>query len=402
VIEEQFKVSESKVMDIDLYDFTAILEDNWDLPPNAPIDVSLSSNNFKRNIVLYPEEVKPGRFLFKNLYPGEYDFEVNYKEYSFVKPINISNSEQKNVTMEFSALFNLTAIVLDTRGNPINDANVKLLREGQEVQASTNDGGRAKFSVPPGSYYIDMFIDGETIASRKISVPYDKTYSIVTKSEPILPYIVIIIILASLIFMGYYSYKKRQRIFFLRILVVSLAIIALVTPWWELTGSNSNTLSTSTDLYIMPTEMITLTLNENITAGDVLPLDKEFTNVTDYLPLIIILGILFFTGGMILDKFKNRKFSFFVYLAATVILFVSAIIFIVAMSELTSIGVGSVLGSGNIDIDIPGENMIESISCSWGFNLGLYLILGSSIISGFLILLNIREFVFKKKRSKET
>ena len=359
-------------MDIDLYDFTAVLKDDWDLPPNAPIDISLSSMNFKRNVVLYPEEVRPGQYLFKNLYPGDYDFEVNYKEYSLVRPLSLTGIEPKNITMEFSALFNLTAIVLDTRGNPINGVNVKLLREGQEVQGSTNDKGTARFLVPPGDYYIDMYMDEETIASRKISVPYERTYSIVTKSEPMLPYIVIAIILLFLIFIGLYSYKKRQKLFFLKILVVCLAIIALVTPWWELSGSNSNALSTSTELYIMPTEMITLTLKDKITAGDVLPLDSEFTSVTDYLPMIIIVGILCFMGGIVLDQFKKRKISFFVYLASTIILFTSAIVFIVAMSELTSIGVGSVLGRGNIEIDIPGEDMIESISCSWGFNLGLY------------------------------
>jgi hypothetical protein len=152
----------------------------------------------------------------------------------------------------------------------------------------------------------------------------------------------------------------------------------------------------------MPTEMITLTLKDNITAGDVLPLDKGFTSVTDYLPAIIIVGILCFIGGIALEKLNKRKFSFIVYFSGTAILFAAAIIFIVAMSELTSIGVGSVLGSGKIEIDIPGENMIELISCSWGFTLGLYLIFASSIISGLLILLNLKEIIFKKKRSKET
>ena len=84
------------------------------------------------------------------------------------------------------------------------------------------------------------------------------------------------------------------------------------------------------------------------------------------------------------------------------ILFSASLVFIVAMSELTNIVVGSVLGSGNIEIDIPGEDMTEYISCSWGFNLGLYLIIASSIISGLLFLLNLRKMIFKKNRSKET
>jgi len=402
VVEETVQVSETKNIDIDLYDFTAELNDDWDLPPNAPLDITLSSKNFKRNVVLYPDKIRPGQYIFKNLYPGDYDLEVNYKEYSIMKPLSITSSEQKNITMDFSALFNLTAIVLDTRGNPINGADVKLLRDGQEVQVTTNNEGKARFSVPPGEYYIDMYNNQDIIASRKISVPFEKTYSIVTKIEPVLPYIVIATILLFLFFFGLYSYKRRQILFFIKILVVCLAIIALVTPWWELSGANSDSFSTTTELYIMPTEMITLTLKDNITAGDILPLDKEFTSVTDYLPSIIILGILCFIGGIVLEKLKKRKFSFIVYLAATVILFAASVVFIVATSELTNIVVGSVLGSGNIEIDIPGEEMTEDISCSWGFNLGLYLIITSSIISGLLFMLNLKMMIFKKNRSKET
>ena len=65
--------------------------------------------------------------------------------------------------MEFSALFNLTTFVLDTRGNPINGANVILIREDQEIKGTTNDKGKVKFTIPPGNYYIDMFIDDEEI-----------------------------------------------------------------------------------------------------------------------------------------------------------------------------------------------------------------------------------------------
>jgi hypothetical protein len=403
-IEELLQISETKNIDIDLYDLSIILTDKWDLPPDASLDISLRSSDFKRNVVLSANKVEPGVYLISNLYPGNYNLEVHYKEFSIEKQIEILSGEDKNITMEFSALFNLTTIVLDTRGNPINGANVILIRKNQEIKGTTNDKGKVRFTIPPGDYYIDMFIDDEEIASRKLSVPYEKTYSIVTKSDPILPYIVIIIIVISLIFIAVYSYKKRLPLFFLKILAISLAIIALITPWWELSNCNSDSLvSTSTDLYIMPTEMITLTSNVNVTAGDIQPLNKDFTSVTDHLPTLIIIGILLFIGSIILDRFKKKKLSFLVIIATAAILFASTMVFIIAMSEFTSVGVGSVLGNGKIEVDIPGENIIEKIHCSWGFTLGFYLIFASLIISAILFLLNLRKnlsriksFLFKR------
>ena len=186
-IEELLQIPEIDNLDINLLDFSAILKDKWDLPPNAPVDITLTSTNFKRNPLLYPEEVRPGEYLFSNLYAGTYIFDVHYKDYTLEKIIEILSNEDKIVTMEFSALFNLTTTALDTRGNPINGVDVKLLRNGQEIKKITNENGKVKFSIPPGNYFIDMYLDGESIASRKINLLSEKSYSIVTKSDPILP-----------------------------------------------------------------------------------------------------------------------------------------------------------------------------------------------------------------------
>ncbi len=402
-IEELIQIPDIDNLDINLLDFSAILKDKWDLPPNAPLDISLTSTNFKRNPLLYPEEVKPGEYLFSNLYPGNYIFNVHYKDYTIEKLIEILGNEDKIVTMEFSALFNLTTIALDTRGNPINGADVKLIRNGQEIKKITNDNGRVTFSIPPGNYFVDMYLDGESIASRKVNVLSEKSYSIVTNSDPNLPLIIIITIIICLIFVGIYSYKKSDNVFFLKIIAVSLAIIALISPWWGLSGSNSNSFfETSTELFIMPTDMITLTSYENVTAGDVLSLEEEFKSVIDYLPILIVIGIFVLIVSIIFDRFKGQIATFVLNFATAAILFATAIIFIFAIADFTSVGVGSVIGSGNIYIGIPGENMIKSISCSWNFNLGFYLILISAIILGILFLLNLRKMLINKDRGKKS
>ena len=67
------------------------------------------------------------RGLSYNLVDGKTS--ITAKKEPIDKQIQILGGEDKNITMEFSALFNLTTIVLDTRGNPINGANVILIRE---------------------------------------------------------------------------------------------------------------------------------------------------------------------------------------------------------------------------------------------------------------------------------
>jgi hypothetical protein len=63
------------------------------------------------------------------------------------------------------------------------------------------------------------------------------------------------------------------------------------------------------------------------------------------------------------------------------------------MSEIASVGVGGLLGSGNLDITIPGEGTYESVFCSWGPSIGLYLYVLSAIITLFVVVQIIRKML---------
>ena len=56
-------------------------------------------------------------------------------------------------------------------------------------------------------------------------------------------------------------------------------------------------------------------------------------------------------------------------------------VFLIAMSAVTNAGVGSISGTGDLSISIPGELKQISMNCSWGFSIGFYL----SIISLILV-----------------
>ena len=65
-------------------------------------------------------------------------------------------------------------------------------------------------------------------------------------------------------------------------------------------------------------------------------------------------------------------------------LLISIILFFVAMSEVTKVGVGTLSGMGELAITIPGSNAISNINCNWGLGIGLYLII-LSILTNLVI-----------------
>ncbi len=67
-------------------------------------------------------------------------------------------------------------------------------------------------------------------------------------------------------------------------------------------------------------------------------------------------------------------------LLSIVILVVSLIVFFYAFSQLTQVGVGSFMGSGDLDVTLPGEVEQNTLSCSWGPGIGFYLLIPSLIL----------------------
>jgi hypothetical protein len=61
------------------------------------------------------------------------------------------------------------------------------------------------------------------------------------------------------------------------------------------------------------------------------------------------------------------------------------------LPTLTNSAAGSIFGNGDLEISIPGENMYETLSCSWGLSIGFYLLLISIGILIIAIVLDIKK-----------
>jgi hypothetical protein len=390
-----FSIKDDTVFNITLQDIIINITDTWNSSPGAIIDVTLKSLDFSKNSLLTANILTDGKYLFTNLYPGKYLLGVNYKTFNLEKIIEIPNSNNIYV---FPAEFYLNQTIFDSRGNILNNVEIKLERDGKEIVATTNEDGKTSMLLPPGVYDLKIFNDNSLIAERKITFSEDINLEIVTIMEPAYPVIIFVLTVIFSFSAGIISYKKKNISFFLKILVILLIFNAIFTQWWTLDGSSTDPhLETSTKLYLIPVEMVSITSNTNVNVGEMSTLDEKFLSVTNILPLLLILGSILLVSTIFLEKIKKKKSSLLFLILSISILIVAAATFTFVMSEFGKVTTGSFYGSGNIGINVPGENIDQEMFCNWGPNIGFYLLNISIILSVVIFLMKI-GFLFSKKK----
>jgi hypothetical protein len=192
--------------------------------------------------------------------------------------------------------------------------------------------------------------------------------------------------LISLFFL-WFTDRKRSIII---LLILSLLIISLIMPWWEINGSTKNVEST-TQLYLIPSTMVTLYETEDSISGEPSYLPPEFE-----VGLFVI--IFFILSGssiiVLLDyaKGKNiikKQYQNLLTILPAILLIISSIGFLIALNELCAIGIGSIIGSGIIETGIPGKAGFYSLSSTWGPSIGFYLLLLTTMLYVLFILYDI-------------
>jgi hypothetical protein len=188
-------------------------------------------------------------------------------------------------------------------------------------------------------------------------------------------------------------WKKNIKVG-LKIFTIGIIILAIFQPWWILNGNDESTY-TSTSTYLVPSKIITTTSTQSIFGGEISLVPDEFTMVLELITLILFLTIILIISQIfIMNKF--RKINLILLILSTIFLLFSIILFYIAMSEVTNVGVGSFSGLGELSVSVPGLQDNVIINCEWGFGIGIYLIF-ISILSN--IVLNFKK-LFKIFRIK--
>lgn len=375
----------------DLFNLGVTIKDKWGLAPAVNINPKITSNEMLETESLSGEQIKDGVYSFVDLVPANYAISFRYKSFEFDDEISLTNN--KNVEFQLPAEYEINLDIKNSFGMDLTDkGKVVVSRSGKTISTNIGGNGKASFTVPPGDYKIDVIVNDKTVASQNVEIRGEKSLDIVAEKGSFLhsaiTYLGLIIILFSVILM---FWKKRYDIG-LKLIIIGLLIVALVSPWWVLNGDNGS-INTNTKTLLIPPKLVTQTSSGSIIGGQISQVPEEVTMVLTLLSILVILCcILIFAS--VFTKNRLKKTTKILSLLSFVILILAVLVFFYAMSQLTMIGVGNFMGSGNVDVTLPGLVESQSVASSWGPGIGFYL--------SIVVIIMLIVFFFLKRRFLDT
>jgi hypothetical protein len=358
------------------YKLNLELKDAWGFPPAIEVNPTITSSEMIEPIQLIADKIEDGKYQFTSLYPAKYTLSMNYKSFDVKEDVSIDKDKFFNLI--FPAEYELDLNVMNSYGNLLSNCKISLSRNGKIEERSINENGNVITSVPPGRYKITVYSRDEKIAQQEIDIREDKEIDIITSQESflnsIIIYLGIILAISSILFM----ILKKKVFTATKLFVIALLVIALVLPWWVLNGDDKTTFTTTKTL-LFPSKIVTLSSSPDILGGDISQVPPEVTMVLSLLSMLVAVSclIIFLT---LFIKNKSRKTTLSLLFFSFVLLIVTLSIFFYAMSQLTQVGVGSFIGSGDLEINLPGISESKILPCTWGPGIGFYFALIAVII----------------------
>lgn len=362
-------IQKKESFSIEHYKLNLKIKDIWGFVPAVEVNPTLGSSEMIEPVHISAEKIGEGEYLFTGLYPAKYTLNFGYKSFEVEKEVSIAKDE--SLDLKFPAEFELKFDVMNSYGYMLTEGEVSISRNGKSERGSIDEGGTAKISVPPGSYEITVYSEGEEIAKQEINVRGDKAIDILTSQEnflhTIVVYLGIILAAFSIVFMIW----KKNIYAGLKLLVVALLIISLVSPWWVLTGDDG-TITTTTETLLVPSKIITLSSSSDVLGGDVSQLPDEVTMVLSLLSMLVAVSCLIIFI-VIFIKNKLKKTTTLLSIFSFILLIMALSVFFYAMSQITDVGVGSFIGSGDLDTSFPGIAENKILPSNWSPGIGFYL-----------------------------
>jgi len=376
-----------KNIDLELSDFNLNVKDTWNLKSTIFLKPEITSNKMNKPMYIYGQKNVDNTYLFPNLLPSKYQLSLKYKSFSVKKVLEIP--KQKELTIIFPAEFKIKLNTLDSRGSKLNDVSINLNRKNKTKNIFVDDK-ETLIDLPPAIYGVKVYSEDKLIGSRKLNILGDRSFDLITSKEPFYPIVITIIILLITSLLLILSILKKNYFNCVKILPISFVSTSLLYPWWILQGSTV-TVETSTKMFIIPLELITITTSKGIIGGELAFLPDLFHHANSLIPIISLIGCFTIIVSVVFNKL-NKKIVLSLLFLSTFFLASSIIIFSYSMYQLTEIGIGSFVGNGLIDVKIPGEESSLAVFSNWGPGIGFFLYLISIIFAISTIL-----FICKKR-----
>ena len=385
-------ISPEKNIEIERYNLNLKITDSWRQTPEVELNPAIIIKNMAEPIRITGEKISDDEYVFTNLTPNDYQISLSYRSFNFKHDIKISENEE--LKLQFPAEYDIDFNVMNERGEPIENSKIIITRNNDKLEIE-NQESKITVAIPPGKYQVKIYNDDdELIGKRYIDVYGKQYYDLITNDQPFYLTLIILIGLIVIIFSMVISYIKKEIKYFYIPLIVILIFVSIFLPWWQINGSTSG-LETSNNLYFIPTNMMTITSTADTIAGESSYLPDEFFTATHMIIILAIAGSLLIIINQFLKKIGKRDitklskaFTFFAFSG-------SLGIFTIAIDKMSKISIGGIIGTGYLDIGVPGESQIHSVNLTWGFGIGFYLFL-----MGFLFfIIPIIWNLFKKEKN---
>ncbi|UCF12386.1 MAG: carboxypeptidase regulatory-like domain-containing protein [Thermoplasmatales archaeon] len=381
-------------VDIELYDLTVEIKDGFDLPPGVEITPTLSNSKTNDIVQLIPEEIEPGKFFFEDIPSGSYKLRITYANFADETVLNLPY-DSNFVSMKFTAEFNLAVDLFDSRANPLlgEDINFEIVRRGSIVLESNEK----LFLLPPGSYSIKVYAGGNFVGIKEVELTNNRNVKLVTTLSSIFP---ILIVGAAFIFIGVIIILTLVRIMLLnsllKFLVIALLVIALIQPWWGLSGSSTIPMAErNTQIFMNPQVMIESTSYGGRTTFDIAEMPEIFVDFLGKVVIVVYAICILLGLSFISSKLGKKQYSLLFNLLGIILIIVIISMFYVGISRVTEASIGDVQGEGLLSISLEETVLMKS---SWGFASGFYLIISSAILAMISFFSEIKKFLTKQKK----
>ena len=355
---------------LERYSLLLTVTDTWGLPPAVDLNPTLESSDMAAATLVRGEASPAGAYRFSDLPPASYRLNLGYKAFTLHDNLTVEKDTSLDVT--FPGEFPLNVTVFDSFADRLSGGEVSFQRNGTTKSTSIRGDGTVTMSLPPGDYALAVHANNDLIAQQQVQVRGEKTMDVVTDQGSSLHTALGYLGLALVIGMSVFILWKRGLTSGLKVVAVGVLLIALVSPWWVLHGETS-TVSTTTNTLVIPPQIVTLTKTSNATGGEISAVPKEVTMVLGLLSLLVAVACILILVSLV-TNLRLRKTTMLVSLLGIVVLLLALIVFYYAFSQVTQVGVGSFMGSGTLDVSLPGGTEQLKVPCTWGPSMGLYLV----------------------------
>ena len=382
-------------VNLELYNFSVIVTDTLDLSPGVELTPMLVTSKNNRTIQLTPEENGKGLFSFEGIPAGDYNLQISYGD--FVDDVHVTVPDSGNIIqIKFSAVFDLTIDLFDSKGNTLTDNDIKfrISRDNQTVVETKEN----TVSLPPAQYTIKAYIKDELIGVKQVEVTNNKHLTFVTTLDSFLPVVLTVLLLVLFGFLVVLTLLKRFSLpSLLKCLAILLVILSFFQPWWMFIGTSTiPPAEKTTAMYVNPGVMIETRKYYGETSLNIAEMPDMFLMFLGAIVPLASLAGLSLGLAILLKKIKKKQYALLLSIAGVVLLCILLPSFYFGTTKLTETSIGAVQGEGALAISIESEEVI--MQSSWGFSSGFYLVFIAVVVAVIALLLDIRiKFMQKKK-----